>query len=100
LTSQLENGFLRSKNFSAIEIYSEIKTRQKLREKAEKQAAKDAEKAAKAKAEPKAAARKADEEEKLDPTQYTQNRKNYVQALRDQGKNPYPHKFDRTHRID
>ena len=34
-------------------------------------AAKDAEKAAKAKAEPKAASRKAEEEEKLDPTQYT-----------------------------
>ena len=23
-----------------------------------------------------------------------------MQSIRDQGKNPYPHKFDRTHRID
>lgn len=79
----LASGSLRSTFFSAIEIYSEIKTRQKLREKAEKQAAKDAEKAAKAKAEPKAGARKAGDDEDLDPTQYTQNRKNFVQALRD-----------------
>ena len=40
-----------------------------------------------------------DEEEK-DPSKYTENRKNFVQSLRDQNINPYPHKFTRTHRID
>ena len=36
----------------------------------------------------------------MDPTQYTNNRKQFVGKLREEGKNPYPHKFDRTHRID
>jgi len=36
----------------------------------------------------------------VDPSKYTDNRKNFVQGLRDQGVNPYPHKFTRTHRID
>ena len=39
-------------------------------------------------------------EEELDPSKYTENRKNFIQAQRDVGKNPYPHKFSRTHRID
>jgi lysyl-tRNA synthetase class 2 len=38
--------------------------------------------------------------EDLDPTQYTNNRKAYIDHLRAEGKNPYPHKFERTHRID
>lgn len=40
------------------------------------------------------------EEEEKDPSKYTENRKNFVQSLRDQNVNPYPHKFTRTHRID
>jgi lysyl-tRNA synthetase class 2 len=36
----------------------------------------------------------------LDPTQYPENRKKWVQALRDNNTNPYPHKFERTLRID
>ena len=40
-----------------------------------------------------------DEEEK-DPSKYTDNRKAFIQAARDAGNNPYPHKFTRTHRID
>ncbi len=40
------------------------------------------------------------EETKLDPTKYTENRKAYLENLRAQGGNPYPHKFDRTHRLD
>lgn len=40
------------------------------------------------------------EEEEKDPSKYTENRKNYIQSLRDQNVNPYPHKFTRTHRID
>ena len=36
----------------------------------------------------------------MDPAKYTENRKNWVQAARDVGQNPYPHKFERTHRID
>ena len=86
---------------------SELKTRLKLREKDRKAAEKAAKK--KADAEAKAAAEgdkpkkdgapKFDEEEK-DPSKYTENRKNFVQGLRDNGVNPYPHKFTRTHRID
>jgi len=55
-----------------------------------------AEKAAKKSAEPKKESKKknADEEE-LDPTKYTENRKNWLQGLRDKGVNPYPHKFHR-----
>ena len=40
-----------------------------------------------------------DEEEK-DPSKYTDNRRAFVAGVRDQGINPYPHKFTRTHRID
>jgi lysyl-tRNA synthetase, class II len=36
----------------------------------------------------------------MDPAKYTENRKNWVQAARDVGQNPYPHKFERTHRVD
>lgn len=38
--------------------------------------------------------------EELDPTKYTENRKNWLQSQRDAQINPYPHKFSRTHRID
>ena len=31
---------------------------------------------------------------------YTENRKKWIQSLRDQGQNPYPHKFERTIRLD
>jgi lysyl-tRNA synthetase class 2 len=77
---------------------NELKTRKKLREKEEAKKKKEEEKAAK---QPPATAGKAKApEEILDPTQYTNNRKQFVQKLRDDGNNPYPHKFDRTHRID
>ena len=36
----------------------------------------------------------------MDPSKYTDNRRAYIQNLRDNGINPYPHKFSRTHRID
>ena len=75
---------------------SELKTRKKLREKDVKKQAKLEEQ----KKLPVAAASKPKPEVELDPTQYTNNRKQYIQSLRDEGKNPYPHKFDRTHRID
>ena len=67
---------------------NEIKKRQKQREKEAKDKIKAEEKKAKV------------EEEDLDPSKYTDNRKNWIQAQRDLGKNPYPHKFERTHRID
>lgn len=77
---------------------SELKTRKKLREKEEAKKKKEEEKASK---QPPATAGKAKApEEILDPTQYTNNRKQFVQKLRDEAKNPYPHKFERTHRID
>ena len=68
-----------------------------------KKAAK-AERAAKAKAE-KEAKKQAEKEAKgvdmedLDPTAYFQNRSAYVQARKDAGDNPYPHKFQTTMRL-
>lgn len=85
---------------------NELKTRQKLREKEAKLRAKEEEKKKKEEEKKAAgagaskAAKAGAEAVELDPTQYTANRKQYVQTLRDQGKNPYPHKFDRTHRLD
>ena len=86
-----------------MRLYSELKTRKKLREKEEAKKKKDEEK--KKKEEEKAATQPPGSkakapEEILDPTQYTNNRKQFVQKIREEGKNPYPHKFDRTHRID
>ena len=87
---------------------SELKKRQKKRAADKKKAEKEAQKAeAKKKKEEeeknnpkkKAAANAFDEEEK-DPSKYTDNRKQFVQGIRDAGTNPYPHKFTRTHRID
>lgn len=78
---------------------NELKKRGKQREKEIKDKAKADEKKAKAASEPTKKA-KVTVEEELDPTKFTENRKNWIQAQRDQGKNPYPHKFERTHRID
>ena len=39
-------------------------------------------------------------EEEIDPSKYTENRKKYIQSIRDANQNPYPHKFQRSHRID
>lgn len=39
-------------------------------------------------------------DEELDPSKYTENRKKFIQSIRDEKKNPYPHKFHRSHRID
>ena len=75
----------------------------KPRKNALKKAAK-AERAAKAKAE-KEAKKQAEKEAKgvdmedLDPTAYFQNRSAYVQARKDAGDNPYPHKFQTTMRL-
>lgn len=71
---------------------NELKKRNTLRKK-EKDAA---EKAAKKAATAKPSSKKADkEEEEVDPSKYTDNRKTFLQNVRDQGKNPYPHKFSR-----
>lgn len=80
--------------------------RQKLRKKEEEKKAKDAKKQEekeKKLAEDEAkgiAAKKKTVDAILDPTQYTDNRKNWVQALREKNTNPYPHKYNRTLRID
>ena len=80
---------------------TELKKRTKLREnekkKAEKEAKKAAEKAAQPKKEKKVLAGGDDD---LDPTKYTENRKAMVEAERQAGNNPYPHKFNRSHRVD
>jgi lysyl-tRNA synthetase class 2 len=80
---------------------NELKKRQTLRKKEEEKKKKDEEKKKKEeekKDKPQAAHKQNDEE--LDPTQYTNNRKAFIENLRKEGKNPYPHKFERTHRID
>jgi len=89
-------------------VSSELKKRKKQREKDEKAAAKkalnDAKKAEAANAAGGDSTKKnlaaAFDEEEKDPSKYTENRRNFVQGIRDQGVNPYPHKFTRTHRID
>jgi lysyl-tRNA synthetase class 2 len=80
---------------------SELKNRQK-KYKAAAAAAKKAEEK-KAKEEAKKAAgggeaqanKEAVEEEEIDPSKYTENRRKWIQAERDAGRNPYPHKFNR-----
>lgn len=78
----------------------ELKKREKMRKKEQADAEKAAAKAAKE--EQKAGDGGAKKEkvkvggdDVLDPTKYTENRKNFIQAQRDEGKNPYPHKFNR-----
>ena len=77
---------------------SELKRVLKAKEKAKKdEEKKKAQADAPKKGEGKA---KAKVEEEVDPSKYTDNRKKFIQDLRDQGGNPYPHKFSRSHRID
>lgn len=77
-----------------------MKKRKKARETAEKKRIKEEEKKSKAEADPNKGQKKKAVEEELDPSKYTENRRNFIQAQRDMGRNPYPHKFSRTHRID
>jgi len=70
---------------------NELKKRQTLRQKA----AKAAEKAATKKATPAATKKKAEDEEEVDPSKFRENRMKYLDQMRDEGKNPYPHKFNR-----
>lgn len=78
---------------------NELKTRQKLRKKEAEKAAKDAKKAEEAAKKGESGGKQKVVEE-VDPTKYTENRKNWIQAERNQDRNPYPHKFSRSHRID
>jgi len=77
---------------------SELKKIQKTR-KTEEAAAKKAAEKTKKEEEKKASGvpekKKKVEEEELDPTKYTENRKNFLANQRKEGKNPYPHKFNR-----
>lgn len=83
-----------------------MKLRQKLRKKEEEKEAKrlkqeEAKKKKQAEDEAKGVhGKKKVVEIDLDPTQYPENRKKWVQALREKNTNPYPHKFERTLRID
>lgn len=80
---------------------TEIKKREKAEEKKAKDDAKKAAQAAKkAEQEEKKPKKNPIQEEELDPTKYTENRKALLQNFRDKGENPYPHKFNRTRRID
>ena len=75
---------------------NELKKRQKLRKKEEEKKKKEEEKKQKAEAE----GATATVEDELDPSKYAQNRRDWLQSRRDNGENPYPHKFQRTHRVD
>ena len=80
---------------------TEIKKREKLEEKKKKDDEKKRAKAEKdAQEEEKNPKKNHEQEEELDPTKYTENRKNMLQAMREKGENPYPHKFHRTMRVD
>ena len=74
-----------------------MKKRYKARENEAKKKAKEEEKKQK---QTQDGAKKKENEEELDPSKYTENRRNFIQSQRDVGRNPYPHKFSRTHRID
>ena len=79
--------------------YSELKRRLKLREKEKKQKEKEDKK--KAEEEKKGgAASKNKPVVEMDPTQYTESRKAWLDKIKEENKNPYPHKFQRTLRID
>jgi len=80
---------------------TELKKREKLEEKKKKDDEKKRAKAEKdAQEEEKNPKKNHAQEEELDPTKYTENRKNMLQAMREKGENPYPHKFHRTMRVD
>lgn len=74
---------------------NELKKRQTQRKNAAKAAEKAAQKKANQPKEEKKKAGKDQEEEELDPTKYTENRRKFIQGLRDTGAKPYPHKFNR-----
>jgi len=80
------------------------KTELKKREKARTAAIKKAEKAAaaaikKAEQDAKRDAKPKPVVEETDPSKYSENRRVWVQGQRDAG-TAYPHKFNRTHRVD
>ena len=76
----------------------ELKRREKQRKKEEDKAKKTAEKEAKTKegGEKKEQKKKGGDEEELDPTKYFENRKTFLLKEIEQGKNPFPHKFEVT----
>ena len=76
----------------------ELKRREKQRKKEEEKAKKIEEKEAKTKegGEKKEQKKKGGDEEELDPTKYFENRKTFLLKEIEQGKNPFPHKFEVT----
>lgn len=80
---------------------NELKKREKMRKK-ELAAKEKAEKKAKEAADKPEAQKKEsliEDETDLDPSKYTEARKEWIQHMRESGENPYPHKFHRTHSI-
>lgn len=76
------------------------KSQLKRLKKAEEMARRKAEKAAAAPpAAKKSDAKKTAEEEELDPRKYLENRRNYVESVKQAGGNPYPHKFHVSHTL-
>jgi len=75
---------------------SELKKRQTARKKTAKEAEKLAAKKAKeANAPAKKEKKVAVDEDEVDPSKYTDNRKAFLDKEREAGRNPYPHKFNR-----
>ncbi|KAH9653872.1 Lysine--tRNA ligase cytoplasmic [Citrus sinensis] len=85
--SAISDGFISARK-------KELKMKQKeeeRRRKEEEKRQKEAERAA-TKASPQSQKPAADDED-MDPTQYLENRKRYLEIQKKEGKNPYPHKF-------
>eukprot|EP00172_Hildenbrandia_rubra_P000478 Plantae.Rhodophyta-Hildenbrandia_rubra.ctg12377.p1 GENE.Plantae.Rhodophyta-Hildenbrandia_rubra.ctg12377~~Plantae.Rhodophyta-Hildenbrandia_rubra.ctg12377.p1 ORF type:complete len:589 (-),score=115.88 Plantae.Rhodophyta-Hildenbrandia_rubra.ctg12377:2190-3956(-) len=78
---------------------NELKRRAKAEKRATEKAAKAAARAEKKAANGATAKKKAASDETMDPTQYTDNRKQMVSEMQAAGKNPYPHKFQVSTRI-
>ena len=75
---------------------SELKKRQKLRKKEEDKKKKDEEKKKKEEEKKAAAGNKPEPAHtviEIDPAKYTESRKTWITSLREEQKNPYPHKF-------
>lgn len=79
-----------SKNARKKELKMKQKEEERRRKEEEKRQ-KEAERAA-TKASPQSQKPAADDED-MDPTQYLENRKRYLEIQKKEGKNPYPHKF-------
>jgi lysyl-tRNA synthetase class 2 len=73
-----------------------LKQQEKKKKEAEKLQAKSAKQPA---AQSDAKTKKVEDEEEIDPTKYLENRKKWIQSIKEKGDNPYPHKFEVSIRL-